>query len=239
MLPRSCLRCADSKSNSSTRLPRKTITRVSSGWVASMSILLAIWKSRRGRHAAYPTPHRRWGTRTCPIVGEWDGLETTSAASGEDPWAGERRMNAAASIRSNLALLLEDLRLEHELQTAMGGSAGRHRNFSIAYGIGATPSQVHLAPGTCLTPEAPVVPFSRVSASLARPAVIGAFLAPEGFSKAASAVVPVVFSGSQYGGRAGCPNATQPEPVTVSMLFLRPRVGNWQAAYGVCPPRRD
>src|SRR5262245_65142752 len=42
MLPRSCLRLADSKSNSSTRFPRTTSTRVSSGWVASMSILLAI-----------------------------------------------------------------------------------------------------------------------------------------------------------------------------------------------------
>src|SRR5215469_2264833 len=42
MFPRSCLRLADSKSNSSTRFPRTTTTRVSSGWVASMSILLAI-----------------------------------------------------------------------------------------------------------------------------------------------------------------------------------------------------
>src|SRR5215467_10812543 len=44
MLPRSCLRWADSKSNSSTRLPRTTTTRVSSGWVASISILLGIWE---------------------------------------------------------------------------------------------------------------------------------------------------------------------------------------------------
>ena len=35
----SCWRSAASKSNSSTRLPRSTTTRVSSGWVASMSIL--------------------------------------------------------------------------------------------------------------------------------------------------------------------------------------------------------
>src|SRR2546427_1864453 len=57
MLPRSCLRLADSKSNSSTRLPRRTTTRVSSGWVASISILLGIDQSldgrrRRGRPAA-------------------------------------------------------------------------------------------------------------------------------------------------------------------------------------------
>src|SRR5258708_7573775 len=42
MLPRSCLRWAVSKSNSSTRLPRTTTTRVSSGWVASINILLGI-----------------------------------------------------------------------------------------------------------------------------------------------------------------------------------------------------
>src|SRR5215467_7423944 len=54
MLPRSCLRLADSKSNSSTRLPRRTTTRVSSGWVASMSILFGIEYSLDGRH-----PRRR------------------------------------------------------------------------------------------------------------------------------------------------------------------------------------
>src|SRR5437588_5808222 len=61
MLPRSCLRLADSKSNSSTRLPRRTTTRVSSGWAASMSILLGIDQSLGGRHArARPAaPHGR------------------------------------------------------------------------------------------------------------------------------------------------------------------------------------
>jgi len=51
MLPRSCLRLALSKSNSSTRLPRSTTTRVSSGWVASISILSAIGKSHWAGHA--------------------------------------------------------------------------------------------------------------------------------------------------------------------------------------------
>jgi hypothetical protein len=36
-------------------------------------------------------------------------------------------------------------------------------------------------------------------------------------------------------GRAGCPNATQPEPVTVSVLFIRPGMGNWQVICGFCP----
>src|SRR5215470_8337435 len=48
MLPLSWRRFADSKSNSSTRFPRTTTTRVSSGWVASMSILLAIDNSSCG-----------------------------------------------------------------------------------------------------------------------------------------------------------------------------------------------
>src|SRR5262249_46631059 len=56
MLPRSCLRVADSKSNPWTRWPRRTTTRVSSGWVASTSILLGIDQSladrlARGRHS--------------------------------------------------------------------------------------------------------------------------------------------------------------------------------------------
>src|ERR1700724_3140248 len=60
MLPRSCLRLADSKSNSSTRFPRTTTTRVSSGWVASMSILLAIELTLEGAPAsARPAPWRR------------------------------------------------------------------------------------------------------------------------------------------------------------------------------------
>ena len=53
-----------------------------------------------------------------PIFGEWDGSETGSAASRRGP--GERRMNAAVSIEANLTVLNQDLRLEHELQTAMG-----------------------------------------------------------------------------------------------------------------------
>src|SRR5580700_2673600 len=143
MLPRSCLRCADSKSNSSTRLPRKTTTRVSSGWVASMSILLAILQSHDGRRAACSAPHRRRETGACPIIGEWDGSGTTSAAVGIDRTAGERG-NVAVPTRSNLGFRwegfsledfspedfsLEDLRLEHELQTVAGGSARRCRDF--------------------------------------------------------------------------------------------------------------
>src|SRR5258707_3557485 len=51
MLPRSCLRLADSKSNSSTRWPRRTSTGVYYGWVASTSILLGIDQSLDDRLA--------------------------------------------------------------------------------------------------------------------------------------------------------------------------------------------
>src|SRR5262249_37342376 len=73
MLPRNWRRLADSKSNSSARLPRTTTTRVSSGWVASISILLAIDESlfanpapvrsrlRRRLRSAATGPRRRGG----------------------------------------------------------------------------------------------------------------------------------------------------------------------------------
>src|SRR5881392_476592 len=73
MLPRSCLRLADSKSNSSTRLPRRTTTRVSSGWVASTSILLDIDQSLDGRlaHRSPPLGRRKTARpKTGLTVGE-------------------------------------------------------------------------------------------------------------------------------------------------------------------------
>src|SRR4029079_1342646 len=59
MLPCSCLRLADSKSNSSTRLPRITTTRVSSGWDASISILLVIIESHSDGPAGGRSRRRR------------------------------------------------------------------------------------------------------------------------------------------------------------------------------------
>src|SRR5262249_32588026 len=119
MLPLNCLRCADSKSNSSTRLPRRATTRVSSGWVASMSILLAIGKSHtdrlgRLRRVVSARDVLAPDVGTGPIFGCWDGPETASAASEIGPADGERRMTTAELGRLGL-----DLRLEHELQTAM------------------------------------------------------------------------------------------------------------------------
>src|SRR4029079_16266974 len=70
MLPRSCLRLADSKSNSSTRLPRITTTRVSSGWDASISILLVIIEAHCDGPAGGSARIRRratGGEGTCQI----------------------------------------------------------------------------------------------------------------------------------------------------------------------------
>src|SRR5579863_5678620 len=56
MFPRRGLLLADSKSNSSTRFPRRTTTRVSSGWEASMIILLAMANSLAGRENSLQGP---------------------------------------------------------------------------------------------------------------------------------------------------------------------------------------
>jgi hypothetical protein len=125
------------------------------------------------------------------------------------PAAGERRMNAAVPLqRSNL------LRLEHELQTVVDGSAWRRRDYSqVAYGIGDTAAGSALiccrtrARGQSGCP-APL----RVSARLLRPHR-SARLAPE---RIESGVRRSRFFGSHRGGRAGCPDGTQPEPLTVS-----------------------
>src|SRR6516162_1286336 len=123
MLPLNCLRCADSKSNSSTRLPRKTTTRVSSGWVASMSILLAIGKSH-GDHARSRRAASAGGEETGPIFVEWSGPEVASTASIERPAVSKRQTNAAEPFDVNL-----DLRLEHKLQTATRRQRGTRPRF--------------------------------------------------------------------------------------------------------------
>src|ERR1700743_462870 len=66
ILPRSGLLLADSKSNSSTRLPLKTTTRVSSGCEASMIILFAMINSLAAHENALraemaPPGRATWG----------------------------------------------------------------------------------------------------------------------------------------------------------------------------------
>src|ERR1700722_9931242 len=57
IVPRSGFLLADSKSNSSTRLPRRTTTRVSSGWEASIIILLGMSNSHGARAAGLLRPN--------------------------------------------------------------------------------------------------------------------------------------------------------------------------------------
>src|SRR5258708_16203553 len=103
MLPRSCLRLADSKSNSSTRLPRRTTTRVSSGWVASISILLGIDESHDGTPARGrpSSPRGRHGTARPGnglIVVEWKGLRGTRKDPTAGSWACAECANAAHGV---------------------------------------------------------------------------------------------------------------------------------------------
>ena len=65
------------------------------------------------------------------------------------PAAGARRMNAAVPTRSNL------LRLEHELQTVVDGSACAAAITLSAYGIGDTALAVHIAASTRAARSAP------------------------------------------------------------------------------------
>jgi len=127
----------------------------------------------------------------------------------------------------------EDLRLEHELQTVAGSSARRCRDF-FAYSRHRrdTVPAALFATGTRVAREAPAVLFLEgigVACSFRR---LWRDLAPQEFETGVFKRRPPWFpvSGSHFGGRAGCPNATQPEPVTVSMIFIRPRMGNWQVA---------
>ena len=57
--------------------------------------------------------------------------------------------------------------------------------------------------------------------------------APERFESGVR-LAPVIFFGEpNLVDVTGCPNATQPEPFTVSILFLRPPAPNWQVACGL------
>jgi hypothetical protein len=57
--------------------------------------------------------------------------------------------------------------------------------------------------------------------------------APERFESGVR-LAPVIFFGEpNLVDATGCPNATQPEPCTVSAFFLRPGRGNWQVGCGL------
>jgi hypothetical protein len=43
----------------------------------------------------------------------------------------------------------------------------------------------------------------------------------------------IIFKETSAADVPGAPNATQPEPFTVGVFFIRPAMGNWQAALRV------
>jgi hypothetical protein len=139
--------------------------------------------------------------------------------------SGERGSHAATSIRSNFAL-----RLEHKLQTVVDGSAWRGRaslNCSRyrQSGPGSVSLSAHAPHDKCR------LPYSlRVGVSSFRS--VGPLLAPERSETVRS---NPTFGWGHRGGRAGCPDGTQPEPLTVSPSFLRPPTWNWQAGLGDLP----
>src|SRR5258706_11310707 len=79
MLPLSCFLLAVSKSNSSSRFPLMTTTRVSSGWVASINIRLAIWQLLQ---CATGTAPRGGGRRRETVVGDqgWCHVDLSNGA---------------------------------------------------------------------------------------------------------------------------------------------------------------
>src|SRR3954451_13604576 len=85
MFPRSGFLLADSKSNSSTRLPLRTNTRVSSGWEASMIILLDMENSQGARPSQKPRGSHQnceaWARR----AGGWGGGNRAGAGAAGDP----------------------------------------------------------------------------------------------------------------------------------------------------------
>src|SRR6516165_4533400 len=124
MLPRSCLRLADSKSNSSTRWPRRTTTRVSSGCVASISILLAIEQSLANRlaHGSCFSPSQR--CRAGPEAGLTKGIGAGAVST-----RGRRLDQSDVAVRRCIALsgmgIDLDVESQHDLLARYGGG-GAH-----------------------------------------------------------------------------------------------------------------
>src|SRR6185369_6699276 len=95
MLPLSCFLFAVSKSKSSTIFPSSTATRVSSGWAASISIVLAIEAGSIGVARAGPLKAERWrggeATRCHEIEGMIPERGLTRGARAAAGFEDERR----------------------------------------------------------------------------------------------------------------------------------------------------
>jgi len=148
------------------------------------------------------------------------------------PSACARCLNAAVPIRLNL------LRLEHELQTVVDGSASRRRLLLWVLTVSAAPLRQQPSPPARAPRGQFRMPCSFKGIGLDfSSASFGASSAPERIESLVR-LCPRYRFGSRRGGRAGCPDGTQPEHLTVSHLFLGPRTWNWQAACRIYPPER-
>jgi hypothetical protein len=143
-----------------------------------------------------------------------------------DRRSGEGGCHPAASTRSNFAL-----RLEHKLQTVVDGRAWRSRDsprcsrYRRSGPDGGTRCRHtrRTASAGCPIPQGyRRLIVSHPSARCWRR------------SGAKPSAATPRFAWGHRGGRARCPDGIQPEPLTVSPPFLRPRTGNWQAGRGIC-----
>ncbi len=194
-----------------------------------------------------PLPPRRIGDgERGPATLSVNGTDrkTRARQGGLVPRA-SRRLNTAAPIRPNL-----DMRLEHELQTVVWQQrSGAAAISQIAYGIGAIAFQQHLALLVHASRARLRLSWSsRVSASLARSAAVGAarFRKPLAFENYGARGVRKrhppgsrsLSGGAISVGLAGCPNATQPEPKPSADPSYGPRrgIGKSPVGFGLSRP---
>jgi hypothetical protein len=150
-------------------------------------------------------------------------------------------MNAAVFGNATLAVLNEDLRLEHELQTAMGRQRQARPQFlSFTHGLARHCASRLWHAGRARGSGCPHLRGRRYALRRHQHPVRWSHnmaqneqSVPERFESAVR-LAPVIFFGEpNLVDVTGCPNATQPEPFTVSVLSLRPQAPNWQVACGL------
>ena len=136
MLPRNCFLLAASKSNSSTRLPRTTTTRVSSGWAASISILFAIDECLHGSGASGADKARIARSDVCCRI---IGFKVDKAGTG----VGRARADNTRGRRSGACLCVDCC--TH--RAILRGTPARE--FSVVVAL----HEMRIAVGTCERPH--------------------------------------------------------------------------------------
>ena len=125
--------------------------------------------------------------------------------------AGERHLNAVEPIRPNL------LRLEHELQTVVDGSALSRRDYSERSRYQRRPGSTYRCRRVrCAVSSGCPAPL-RASGSLLHPNRWAHYCA--GTDRKLRPPSPA--NGSHRGGRARCPDGTQPEPFDRQPYLLK------------------